>query len=307
MIVLRKNRNQFKMSETNVADFLSKTISNFELEESFWDSNISNHFISRENDYFGREKLDGETITDYLQEQSKELNMKIVLIETEDLNCTMFGRPEIFEMFAIPTGLPNFLLNGTIEEIRAKRKIYEFCDVQFQIYGSSPKERYPRKHRTYYRRAINIPWIMLQRKTGNLAEYCLVPMSKLRNMPREQYFILLHFFNELQNAIKGAISSNHAQSKPEVLKMTVPIQDILANDNLKRHGEKRKMPLEDGHEDPVARPSKRMKLEKGLNEKPVFSNKFADDSTDYECPVCLTRFSSEGIPKAGFQMKIDFE
>ena len=61
------------MSETtNIADFLSKTISNFELDESLWNSNISNHFISREKDYFGREKLDGETIIEYLQEQSKE-------------------------------------------------------------------------------------------------------------------------------------------------------------------------------------------------------------------------------------------
>ena len=294
------------MSETNVADFLSKTISNFELEESFWDSNISNHFISRENFHFGRAKLDDETVTNYLQEQSQELNMKVVLIETEDLNCTMLGRPELFEMFAIPTGLPNFLLNGTIEEIRAKRKIYEFCDLQYQTFGSFPHERYSRDQRRY-RQAVNIPWIILQRTTDNLPEYCLVPISKLRNMPREQYFILIHFFNELHNAMKGAISSNHALNKPEVLKMTVPMQDILASDNLKRHGEKRKLPLEDGHEDPVAQPSKRMKLENGLDEEPVLSNNVADDSKDYQCPICPTQFSSEGIPKLGFQMKFHFE
>ena len=59
------------MSETNIADFLSKTISNFELDESLWDSSISNHFISKEKFQFGREKLDDETMIDFLQEQSR--------------------------------------------------------------------------------------------------------------------------------------------------------------------------------------------------------------------------------------------
>ena len=47
--------------------------------------------------------------------------------------------------------------------------------------------------------------------------------------------------------------------------MTVAVQDILANDNLDSHGEKRKMPLEDGQEDPVTQPSKKMKLQKMLD------------------------------------------
>ena len=287
------------MSETNIADFLSKTISNFELDESLWDSNISNHFISREKDYLGREKLDSETLIDYLQAQSKELNMKVVLIGTEDLNWTIFGRPELFEMLAIPTGLPNFLLNGTIEERRQKRKIYEFCDLQ--SFGSISIERNCRAGTLRrFRSAENIPWIIFQRETNNLPEFCLVPISKLRGMPREQYFILLHFFNELQ-----AISSNDALNQPKFLKMTVPMQeDILANDN-HGHGEKRKMPLEDGHEDPEAQPSKKMKMENGFSEEPVLSDNVIDDSKDNHCPVCLERIPGKGISKAGFQMRFE--
>ena len=128
-------------------------------------------------------------------------------------------------------------------------------------------------------------------------------MSKLRNMPRAQYFTLLHFFNELQNIRKESVSSNDALSKPEAIKMTVAVQDILANDNLDSHGEKRKMPLEDGQEDPVTQPSKKMKLQNGLNEEPVLSNRTVDDSNDYNCLVCNMHFSSDGIPKAGFQIK----
>ena len=288
------------MSETNIADFLSKTISNFELDESLWDWNISNHFISREKFQFGREKLDDETMIDFLQEQSRELNIKVVLIETEDFNYTIFGRTELFEMFAVPTRLPSYLLNGTIEEIRAKRKTYEFCDLQCQSFGSIPIER---KHQNLriFRHLINIPWIILQRKTENLPEYCLVPVSKFRDMTREQYLILLHFFNELQIVRIEANSSGDALDQPKFLKMAVPMQEnILANDNLKRHGEKRKMALEDGHDDSAAQPSKKMKLENGLNQEQLFS----DDSKDYHCPVCPKRFSGKGILKAGFQMRL---
>ena len=77
-------------------------------------------------------------------------------------------------------------------------------------------------------------------------------------------------------------------------------EDILT------HGEKRKMPLEDGHEDPVAQPSKKMKLENGFNEEPVLSANVIDDSIDDLCPVCSgrisSRLSSKEIPKAGFQI-----
>ena len=290
------------MSETNIADFLSQTISNFELDESLWDSNISNHFISREKDNFGREKLDGETTIEYLKEQSKELKIKVVLIGTEDFNWTILGRPGLIKMWAIPSGLPNCLLNGTIEEMWEKRKIYEFCDLQYQSFGSI---HLGRKDQRNLRHVLNIPWIILQRETNNSQEYCLVPISKLRDMPREQYFILLHFFNELQIFKKEAISSNEALNQPKVLKMSVPMQeDILANDNLKIHGEKRKMPLEDGQGDPAAQPSKKIKLENGYNEEraSMFSL-VIDDSMDYHCPVCSTRIlaadSSSGIPKVG--------
>ena len=236
---------------------------------------------------------------------SKELKMKVVLIGTGDLNWTMFGRPELFEMFAIPNGQPNCLLNGTIEEIREKRQIYEFCDLQYQSFGTV---RLYRKDQRSLRRVLNIPWIILQRETNNLPEYCLVPISKLKDMPREQYFILLHFFNELQIIKKEANSTNEALNQPEVLKMTIPMQeDTLANDNLRRHGEKRKMPLEDGYEDPVDQPSKKMKLENGFNEERVFSENFIDDSKHHHCPVCSIRIlstdSSKGIPKAGFQIR----
>ena len=287
------------MSETNIADFLSKTISNFELDESLWHSNISNHFISRDKDYFGREKLNDETIIDYLQAQSKELNLKAVFIGTEDLNGSIFGRPELFEMFAIPAGLPNFLLNGTKEEIRKKRKIYEFCDLQYQSLGSIPIEKNCANRKK--RNVRNIPLIILQRERNNVPEYCLVPMSKLRNMPRDQYFILLHFFNEFQIIKKEAISSNDAPNQPKLQ------EDILIDENIKEHGEKRKIPLEDGHEDPVAQPSKKMKLENGFNEEPVLSANVIDDSIDDLCPVCSgrlsSRFSSKEIPKAGFQIR----
>ena len=297
------------MSETNIADFLSKTISNFELDESLWDSNISNHFISREKDYFGREKLDSETIIEYLQEQSKELKMKVVLIGTEDFNWTILGRPGLIKMWAIPSGLPNCLLNGTMEEIQEKRKIYEFCDLQYQSFGSV---HLGWKDKRSLRHVLNIPWIILHRETNNLPEYCIVPISKLRDMSREQYFILLHFVNELQIITKEAISSNEALNQPKVLKMAVPMQeDILENDNLKIHGEKRKMPLEDGQENPAAQPSKKIKLEDGYNEEraSMFSL-VIDDSMDYHCPVCSTRIlaadSSKGIPKAGFQMRFKY-
>ena len=125
-------------------------------------------------------------------------------------------------------------------------------------------------------------------------------------MSRAQYFTLLHFFNQLQNIRKEAILSNDVRNNADVLKLTVPIQDILANDNLKRHGEKRKMPLENGHEDPVAQPSKRIKLENGLYRQRVLPDNDVD-SSDYQCPVCPTRFSREGIPKAGIQMRFHFE
>ena len=287
------------MSETNISDFLSKTISSFELDESLWDSNISNHFISREKDYLGREKLDGETITDYLQEQSKELKMKAILIGTADLNWKIFGRPELYEMLAIPTKLPNFLLNGTLEERHKKRKIYEFCDLQ--SFGSVSIEKNCRAGtQRRFRSALNIPWIILQREICNLTEYCLVPISKLKAMPREQYFILLHFLNELQNISNEAISSNEPLIQPKFLKMTAPMQeDILT------HGEKRKLPLEDGHVDSVAQPSKKMKLENGFDEEPVLSDKVIDDSKDNHCPVCLERIPGKGISKVGFQMRFE--
>lgn len=286
------------MSETNIAVFLLKTISNFELDESLWYSNISNHFISREKDYLGREKLDSETIIDYLQAQSKELNMKIVLIGTEDFNSTIFGRSEIFKMLAIPNGLPNCLLNGTIDEIRGKRKIYEFCDLQYQSLASIPVE-YKSSNREK-RKVRNIPMIILHRETDNLLEYCLVPISKLKNIPRQQYFILLHFFNELQIIRREAISSNDALNQPKLE------EDILADDNLKEHGEKRKMSLEDGQEDPVAQPSKKMKLENGFNEEQVPSDNAVDDYRVDNCPVCEKRFSSIEIPKVGFQMRFEY-
>ena len=295
------------MSETNIADFLSKTISNFELDESLWDSNISSHFISREKDYFGREKLDGETIIEYLQAQSKELNMKVILIETEDLNWTMFGRTDLFEMFAIPTRPMPFLMYGTREEIRKKRGIYEFCDLQYQTFGSVTIEgKHQDRILRRFRQVLNIPWIILQRDINSSPEYCLVPINKLRDMPREQYFILLHFINELQNIGKEGISSNDASNQAKFLKLTVPMQeDILENDNLKSHGEKRKMPLEDDHEDPVVQPSKKMKLENGLNEEQVLSDNFNDDSMDNHCPVCSERIPGKGISKAGFQMNLE--
>ena len=113
-----------------------------------------------------------------------------------------------------------------------------FCQKLFE---SVPIEGNLRNQQTF-RRVVNIPWIILQREISNALEYCLVPMSKLRNMPRAQYFTLLHFFNELQNIRKESVSSNDALSKPEAIKMTVAVQDILANDNLDSHGEKRKMP-----------------------------------------------------------------
>ena len=294
------------MSETNIANFLSKTISNFELDESLWDSNISNHFISRDKDYFGREKLDGETIIDYLQEQAKKLRMKVVLIGTEDFNWSVLGRPGLFKMLAIPSRLPNWLLNGTIEEIQKKCKIYEFCDLQYQLLGkivSKKIDSIPKKRSNREKSKVrNIPMIILQRKTDNLPEYCLVPMSKLRGMPRDQYFILLHFFNELQIIRKEAIPSNDTLNQPN--------EDILTDENIKEHGEKRKMTLEDGHEDPGAQPSKKMKLGNGCNEEQVLSANVIDDSDDYECPVCLAQFSSrissKGIPKAGLQMSFEW-
>jgi len=208
------------MSETNIADFLSKTISNFELDESLWDSNISNHFTSRDKDQFGREKLDGETIIDYLQEQSKELKIKVVLIGTEHSNWTIIGRPELFEIVWVPTHLPNFLLNGTKKERGKKHKSFEFCDLHYQSFGSLAIEMFPLRQQNRLRRVLNIPWIILHRETQNLPEYCLVPISKLKDVPREQYLILLHFFNELQIIKNEAISSNEAQ--PKFVKMTVP-------------------------------------------------------------------------------------
>ena len=229
---------------------------------------------------------------------SKELKMKVVLIETQDLNLTILGRPGLFKMLAIPSGLPNFLLNGTIEEIRMKRKIYEFCDLQYQSLGPIPFEK--KRSKREKSNVRNIPLIILQREINNTPEYCLVPMTKLRNMPRDQYFILLHFFNELQIIRKEAVSSNDDLNQPKLQ------EDILADENVKEHGEKRKMPLEDGHEDPVAQPSKKMKLENGFNEEPVVSANVIDDSNDL-CPVCSTRLSirlsNKGIPKAGFKMR----
>ena len=67
------------------------------------------------------------------------------------------------------------------------------------------------------------------------------------------------------------------------------------------------MPLEDGHEDPMVQPSKKMKLENGFNEEPVVSTNAIDDSFDDLCPVCSGRLSSrlkgKEIPKAGFQIR----
>lgn len=295
------------MSETNIADFLSNTISNFEIDESLWDSNISNHFTSRDKDQFGREKLDGETIIDYLQEQSKELKIKVVLIGTEHFSWTIFRRPDLFEIFWIPAKLPKFLLNGKMKERPKKYRTFEFCDLHFQSFSSLPIQKFPVRQQNRFRHVLNIPWIILQRETQNLPEYCLVPISKLKDMPREQYFMLLHFFNELQIIKNEDISSNEAL--PKFVKMTVPMQeDILANDYLK-NGEKRKMPLEDGHEDgPVSQPSKKMKLENDFNEEPVISDNVIDDSTDFHCPVCwkgINNEVSEVIPKAGFQMRFE--
>ena len=293
------------MSETNVADFLSKTISNFELDESLWDSNISNHFISREKDYFGREKLDDETIIDFLEEQSRELNIKVVLIETEDLNCTIFGREELFEMLAIPEKLKKSLLNVTPEESQKMRykkswSFNEFSDLKYQSFGSMNTEIFSLQNQRKFRAILNIPWVILQRKTDSLPEYCLVPMSKLRNMPREQYFLLLHFFNELQNVGKEVISSNDVLKKPKDLQQNN--EDILSMDNLKRHGEKRKMPLEDGHGDLEAQPTKKMKLESDLNEERLFDHIIPDIYiAEYHCPVCSEQFASKDFLKAGFQ------
>merc|ERR1711911_246956 len=124
--------------------------------------------------------------------------MKAVLIGTEDFNWKIFGRPELFEMLAIPTKLPNFLLNGKTKERPKKHKTYEFCDLQYQSFRSLPSrfllESFPTRQRNRFRRVLNIPWIILHRETNNLTEYCLVPVSKLKDMPGEQYFILLHFF-----------------------------------------------------------------------------------------------------------------
>ena len=114
---------------------------------------------SRENDFFGREKLNDETIIDFLQHQARELNLKVVLIENEDLNSTMFGRSELFEMLAIPTKGLKCLLNGTGDEIQKKLHIFEFCDLKYKSFGSINTLQFNPQNQRRFQAILNIFWL----------------------------------------------------------------------------------------------------------------------------------------------------
>ena len=104
------------MSANYYADFLSKTIEDWKVEESMWDTIISNHFMFRNNYYFERkntyDKSNGDTMN-FLHQIATKLSLIVILIVEENLNCTVFGRTDLLKIHPIPRQVAPRCLIGT--------------------------------------------------------------------------------------------------------------------------------------------------------------------------------------------------
>ena len=199
------------MSDNNFVDFLSKTIADWKIEESMWDSSLSNHFIFRNNYYFKRkntyDKSNGD-IMNFLHQTATKLKLIIILISDGFSNCSLFGRLDFFQIHSIPHQVAARCLIHPKDRTEKRRTEYEFYDLKYRGFTREGNNINP-----LFLAVHNTPWVILQRQTKNIPEFCLVPLSKLRKMPNEQYFKLLHFFNKLQKIRIDAISANESLVK----------------------------------------------------------------------------------------------
>ena len=265
----------------NYVDFLSKTIADWKIEESMWDSSIAKHVIFRNSTYIERkntyDRSNGNTM-DFLHQTAAELDLIIILIADDSVNCTLFGRLDLFKIHSIPEEVANRCLIGNADESR--RREYEFADLKYRSFAFWDNNMNPRRKKVF-RDVHNTPWVILERKTKQIPEYCLVPMSKLRQMPKREYYNLLHFFNRLQRIRIDAISANESlvqsdslQSENESTEEGEKIEDSNQC-HRKRKG---------SHQELQIQPSKKMKQETDSNSDNALVDILIDGTTnDFIC------------------------
>ena len=209
-----KRHKKQKISDNNYVDFLSKTIEDWKIEESMWDSSISKHFVFRNSSYFERKNTydkSNDNIMDFLHQSSTQLDLKVILITDDNLNCTVFGRLDLFKIHPIPDEVANRCLIGRNSEEKRRRE-YEFYDLKYKFFACEG-DNMNRRRKSVFQAVHNTPWVILKRERKSVPEYCLVPLSKLRQMQKRKYYQLLHFFNELQNIRIDAISESFVKSE----------------------------------------------------------------------------------------------
>ena len=283
------------MSANYYADFLSKTIEDWKVEESMWDTIISNHFMFRNNYYFERkntyDKSNGDTMN-FLHQIATKLSLIVILIVEENLNCTVFGRTDLFRIHPIPRQVAPRCLIGTKDTKEKRRREYEFYDLKYRSFTREGTNMNP-----LFMAVHNTPWVILQREIENVPEYCLVPLSRLRKMSNEQYFKLLHFFNKLQNIRIDAISANQS-----LVQSFVQSQDMLTNRSEKIiEGEKNEDSNKCGRKRTGSQQELQIQLPKKMKPDTDLKsdNMLADiliegTSNDYICSFCSKSFSSKG-------------
>ena len=290
-------KRRLKISDNDYVDFLSKLIADWKIEESMWDSSLSKHFIFRNSTYIERkntyDRSNGNTM-DFLHQTATELDLIIILITDDSLNCTVFGRLDLFKIHTIPDEVANRCLIGNADESR--RKEYEFADLRYRSFAFHKNMN--RRRKLVFRDIHNTPWVILERKAKQVPEYGLVPMSKLRQMPKREYYNLLHFFNKLQKIRIDAISANESlvqtdslQSQDESTYWSDEIEEgeEIEDSNqchLKRKG---------SHQELQIQPSKKMKPETDSNSDNALVDMLIDGtSNDFICSYCSKSFSSKG-------------
>ena len=281
------------MSDNNFVDFLSTTIADWKIEESMWDSSLSNHFIFRNNYYFERkntyDKSKGD-IMNFLHQTATRLKLIIILISDEFSNCSVFGRPDFFQIHSIPHQVAARCLIHPKDRTEKRRTEYEFYDLKYRAFTREGNNINP-----LFLAVHNTPWVILQRHTKHVPEFCLVPLSKLRKMPNEQYFKLLHFFNKLQNIRIDAISANES-----LVKSFVQSQETLSSHSDEMDEEKvtehsNKFDRKRTTSQQELQLSKKMKTETDLNSDNALVDILIDGtSKDYICSFCSKSFSSKG-------------